>query len=120
MLSLSVGTALAYFNVRTAVPFKALFFAASIIPLIIPGILYTISWIFLASPPIGLLNAALEPVFGRAPFDIFTVWGMIWVEGLHLHPIVFLLMVAAFRSMDPSLEESALMCGATRIQTLPR
>ncbi len=49
-LSLAVGTALAYFNVRTDVPFKGLFFAASIIPLIIPGILYTIAWIFLASP----------------------------------------------------------------------
>lgn len=118
VLSLSVGTTLAYLNVRTAVPFKALFFAASIVPLIIPGILYTISWIFLASPQIGLLNAALEPVFGSAPFDIFTIWGMIWVEGLHSSPIVFLLMVAAFRSMDPSLEESALMSGATRIQTL--
>ena len=114
MLSLVVGTGLAYFNVRTDVPFKSLFFAASIIPLIIPGILYTIAWIFLASPDIGLINSALEPIFGGAVVDIFTVWGMIWVEGLHLSPLVFLLMVAAFRSMDPSLEESALMSGASR------
>lgn len=116
LLSLVVGTGLAYLNVRTDVPFKPLFFAASIIPLIIPGILYTIAWIFLASPEIGLLNKALEPIFGSGAIDIFTVWGMIWVEGLHLSPIVFLLMVAAFRSMDPSLEESALMSGATRLQ----
>lgn len=117
ILALCVGTALAYLNVRTDVPFKALFFAASIIPLIIPGILYTISWILLASPDIGLLNKVIEPVFGDTiVLDVFTVWGMIWVEGLHLSPIVFLLMVAAFRSMDPSLEESALMCGASRWQ----
>jgi iron(III) transport system permease protein len=114
MLSLVIGTGLAYLNVRTDVPFKSLFFAASIIPLIIPGILYTIAWIFLASPDIGLINSALEPIFGGAVVDIFTVWGMIWVEGLHLSPLVFLLMVAAFRSMDPSLEESALMSGASR------
>jgi iron(III) transport system permease protein len=120
LLSLAVGTALAYFNVRTDVPFKALFFAASIIPLIIPGILYTIAWIFLASPTIGLLNSLLEPLFGPGTFDIFTVWGMIWVEGLHLSPIAFLFMVAAFRSTDPSLEESSLMSGATRIQTFRR
>jgi iron(III) transport system permease protein len=120
ILSLVVGTSLAYLNVRTDVPFKALFFAASIIPLIIPGILYTISWILLASPDIGLLNAFLAPVFGDALFDVFTVWGMIWVEGLHLSPIVFLLMVAAFRSMDPSLEESALMSGASRWTVLRR
>jgi iron(III) transport system permease protein len=120
VLALVVGTALAYLNVRTDVPFKALFFAASIIPLIIPGILYTIAWIFLASPEIGLLNKALEPILGAGFFDVFTIWGMIWVEGLHLSPIVFLLMVAAFRSMDPSLEESALMCGASRWQVLRR
>ena len=117
-LSLTVGTTLAYLNVRTDVPFKALFFAASIVPLIIPGVLYTISWIFLASPDIGLLNAALAPIIGSAPFDIFTIWGMIWVEGLHSSPIVFLLMVAAFRAMDPALEESALMSGASRLQTI--
>ncbi len=120
LLSLTVGTGLAYFNVRTDVPFKALFFAASIIPLIIPGILYTIAWIFLASPTIGLLNAVLEPVLGPGTFDIFTIWGMIWVEGLHLSPIAFLFMVAAFRSTDPSLEESSLMSGATRVQTFRR
>lgn len=120
VLSLVVGTALAYFNVRTDVPFKALFYAASIVPLIIPGILYTIAWIFLASPQIGMLNAFLEPLLGPGTFNIFTVWGMIWVEGLHLSPIVFLFMVAAFRSTDPALEESALMSGATRIQTFRR
>lgn len=113
-LSLVLGTGLAYLNVRTDVPFKALFFAASIIPLVIPGILYTISWILLGSPDIGLLNVFLAPIFGGPVIDVFTIWGMIWVEGLQLSPIVFLLMVASFRSMDPSLEESALMSGATR------
>lgn len=120
VLSLTVGTTLAYLNVRTAVPFKALFFAASIVPLIVPGILYTVSWIFLASPQIGLLNSLFEGLTGGTPFNIFSIWGMIWVEGLHSSPIVFLLMVAAFRSMDPSLEESALMSGASRLQTLRR
>lgn len=114
VVSLVIGTGLAYLNVRTDVPFKALFFAASIIPLVIPGILYTIAWILLGSPDIGLINHYLEPIFGRAVIDVFNVWGMIWVEGLQLSPIVFLLMVASFRSMDPSLEESALMSGASR------
>lgn len=121
VLSLAIGTSLAYLQVRTDVPFKALFFAAAIVPLIIPGILYTISWIFLASANIGVLNSFVGPLTGGAvTLDVFTIWGMIWVEGLHSSPIVFLLMVAAFRSMDPSLEESALMSGATRPQVLRR
>src|SRR2546421_658295 len=45
-----------------------------------------------------------------------TMPGIIWVEGLHYSPMSFLLMTAAFRSMDPSLEESALMSGASILQ----
>src|SRR5438876_10252980 len=46
--------------------------------------------------------------------------GMIWVDGLHYSPMAFLLMSAAFRAMDPSLEESATMSGASVWQVLWR
>jgi iron(III) transport system permease protein len=48
------------------------------------------------------------------------MWGMIWVDGLHYSPMAFLLMTAAFRAMDPSLEESATMSGANVFQVLWR
>ena len=41
---------------------------------------------------------------------------MIWVDGLHYSPMAFLLMTAAFRAMDPALEESAMMSGASVFQ----
>jgi iron(III) transport system permease protein len=119
VLAVVLGTALAYLTVRTNVPFKKLIFTASLVPLIIPGILHTIAWIFLASPDIGLFNKILEPFLGEGFLNVFSVWGMMFVEGLHLSPLVFLLMFAAFRSMDPSLEESALMSGA-RLPTVLR
>jgi len=119
LLSVFLGTSLAYLTVRTNVPFKGLIFAASLVPLIVPGILHTIAWIFLASPRVGVFNKILEPIFGPGTFNIFSIWGMMFVEGLHLSPLVFLLMYAAFRSMDPSLEESALMSGA-RLPTVLR
>ena len=114
VFAVTLGTLLAYLVVRTDVPFKPLMFAASLVPLIIPGILHTIAWIFLASPQIGVLNKwIINPVFDGRSFDIFSLGGMILVEGLHLSPLVFLLMVAAMRSMDPALEESAIMSGAS-------
>lgn len=119
ILSVTLGTSLAYLQARTDVPFKRLIFAASLVPLIIPGILHTVAWILLFSPRTGLFNAWLEPVFGPEAFDIFSMQGMILIEGLHLSPLVFLLMSAAFRSMDPSLEESGLMSGA-RMRTVVR
>ncbi|MGI5133441.1 MULTISPECIES: ABC transporter permease [unclassified Streptomyces] len=120
-LALVLGTALAYVQVRTDTPFKGLFFAASLVPLIVPGILYATSWIFLGDPSSGLLNSLVfKPLFGSSPVNIYSVWGMIWVQGLHLAPVAFLLMVAAFRAMDPSLEESAAMSGANRLTVLRR
>lgn len=121
VLALVVGTALAYVQVRTDTPFKGLFFAASMVPLIVPGILYATSWIFLADPETGLLNSLVfKPLFGTSPVNIYSVWGMIWVQGLHHAPVAFLLMVAAFRAMDPSLEESASMSGAGTWTVLKR
>src|SRR5712671_4136845 len=114
-LSLAVGTSLAWMNERTNTPFKTLFFALAIIPLVIPGILFTVSWIMLASPKIGLVNLALQKLFDTdAVFvNVYTMAGMIWVDGLHYSPMAFLLMTAAFRSMDPALEEQAAMSGAS-------
>ena len=117
-----IGTTLAWINERTNTPFKSLFFALALIPLVIPGILFTISWILLASPKIGIINLTLMYWFNlsTAPFNIYSMAGMIWVDGLHYSPAAFLLMTAAFRAMDPSLEESAMMSGANVFQVLWR
>lgn len=107
-----VGTALAFLLTRTNVPFKGVGFLISVLPLIIPGLLNTIAWVILASPRSGYLNRLIEPVVGPEFFDIFSMGGMIFVQGVDQAPLAFLLMMAAFRGMDPSLEECALVCGA--------
>jgi iron(III) transport system permease protein len=120
LLAFALGTLLAWMNERTNTPFKSLFFALSIIPLIIPGILFTVAWILLGSPKIGLVNLALQNLFDtNAVFiNVYSLGGMIWVDALHYSPMAFLLMTAAFRSMDPALEESAVMSGASVPQVL--
>src|SRR6266478_4946147 len=118
LLAFCIGTLLAWMNERTNTPFKGLFFALSVIPLIIPGILFTVAWILLGSPKIGLVNLALQRLFDTdAVFvNIYSLAGMVWVDGLHYSPVAFLLMTAAFRAMDPALEESAIMSGANVLQ----
>ncbi len=122
VFALTLGTLLAWMNERTNTPFKSLFYALSIIPLVIPGILFVVSWIMLASPKIGLINLVLRGLFDTdyTFVDVYSLPGMIIVDGLHYAPIAFLLMTAAFRSMDPSLEESAMMSGASTWQIASR
>ncbi|MEP6976614.1 MAG: iron ABC transporter permease [Thermoleophilia bacterium] len=101
------GTLTAYLVVRTDVPGRRLLFLGSVAPLVIPGVLYTVAWIFLASPRAGLLNAI--PGVG---LNVYSGPGMVLAEGFHLAPLVFLLMAAAFTSVDPALEEAATLSGA--------
>jgi len=118
-ISFLIGTYLAWINERTNTPLKKLFMVMSLIPFIIPGILSTIAWILLLSPKIGLINLAVKGLLGleSAPFNIYSMGGMVWAEGIHLYPLVFLLMSAAFRNMDTSLEEAALTAGSSTFTT---
>jgi iron(III) transport system permease protein len=113
-VSFVAGTLLAWLNARTNTPLRRLFFGLSLVPLIVPGVLFVVAWILLGSPRIGLVNVALRRLFATdAVFvDVYSLWGMVAIDGLHHVPIAFLMMSAAFRAMDPSLEESALMSGA--------
>ncbi|HEV7662254.1 MAG TPA: iron ABC transporter permease, partial [Chloroflexota bacterium] len=117
-----IGTTLAWIIERTDTPFRRIFYTVAIIPIIVPGIVTTIAWLFLLSPQIGWINSMARAAFGlEGPlFNVYTLPGMMWVEGLGASPLVFLLMSAALKSMDPSLEESASVNGANWFVTLRR
>ncbi len=122
LVSSIIGTYLAWISERTNTPLKKLFTVMALIPFIIPGILSTIAWILLLSPKIGLINLVIKDLLGleSAPFNIYSMGGMVWAEAIHLYPLVFLLMSAAFRNMDTSLEEAALTAGSSTFKTFRR
>lgn len=113
--SLLIGLALAWITVRTNAPFKALFELTAIIPNVLPGLLVAISWVFLLNPTNGLLNAVCEHLIGIRPFNIYSVWGLIWVEGLITAPVAYLILAAALKGMDPALEEAAKVSGSSEV-----
>ncbi len=114
LVALTMGTLLAWIVERTNTPFKNLAYLSAFTSFAIPGIIKVIGWIMLLGPENGLINVWLRDLLGlkASPFNIFTLTGMIVVEGVVWAPVVFLFMAAPFRSMDPSLEESASMSGA--------
>ena len=120
LVSFVIGTTLAWIIERTDTPLRRFFYTVAIVPIIVPGIVTTIAWLFLLSPQIGWINSMARAAFGLdGPlFNVYTLPGMMWVEGLGASPLVFLLMSAALKSMDPSLEESASVSGANWFATL--
>jgi iron(III) transport system permease protein len=113
---------LAYLNTRTDIPFKFLFKIISIIPMMIPHLLFSVSWALLLNPSNGMMNIVLKNVFSldSAPFNIYSLQGMILVEGLLDLPIAYLIIAPAMASFDVALEESSRVFGAGTLRTLFR
>lgn len=111
---IAMAAGLAWLVERTNIPGKVWIYAGVPMTLAMPGMLQSMAWVLLASPRIGFINKGIMEVFGlsEAPFNIYTMSGMIFIEGLRVVPTAFLMLVPLLRSMDPTLEEAAAMSGA--------
>jgi iron(III) transport system permease protein len=107
---------------RTDLPARELIFSLIIAPMAMPGMLAAIAWVFLLDPTVGMLNLIARAVPGvemtRGPFNIYTLGGMVLVEGLRMVPTLFLMISGPFRAMDPSLEEASRVAGRSGPRTL--
>jgi len=118
-VSLAMATIFAWLLERTDMPGRNIAWVLMLLPIAMPGMLSSMAWILLLSPKIGLVNIVTRGTLSlvgidlaTGPFNIFSLWGMIFVEGIRGSTTLFLMMVAAFRLMDPSLEEAATISGA--------
>ncbi len=114
-LSVFLALTLAWITVRTNAPFRKLLELTAVIPNIMPSLLVAISWVLLLNPSNGILNELARSSFGIAPFNVYSLSGLIFVEALVLSPLAFLIIAAALRGMDPALEESARTLGSSEV-----
>ena len=117
LVSFTLGMFLAWVVNRTNTPLARLINVITLGRIVIPGILITVAWIFIASPSIGILNAMIGV---RGFFNVYSFWGMVWVHALEMTPLAYLLLAAALQSMDPRLEEASAAAGAGHWTTLFR
>jgi iron(III) transport system permease protein len=119
-LAIVLGFGLAFLYARTDAPLRSLSMATALVPLILPGILNTVSWLFLASPRIGILNAIAQTLTTLRPFNVYSLPGMVFVQAMHVAPTAFIMAVATFTSMDPAMEEAAVSSGAGSLTAFRR
>jgi iron(III) transport system permease protein len=122
LLATVLAVVLAYLNTRTDIPFKSLFGVLSIVPMMIPHLLFAVSWALLLNPSNGIINVVLRDVFSlsHSPFNVYSLPGMVMVEGLLNMPIAYLIIAPAMMSFDVALEESSRVFGAGTWRTLLR
>ena len=105
---------------RSDIPAKGFMRALFTIPYMFPPFFGAMAWDLLLSGRAGYVNRWLMSMFHlkQAPFNINSLWGIIFVECSYYFPFVFMQVVSAFERMDPTLEESARIAGAKQSQVI--
>ena len=122
LVAISFAVPLVWLLMRTDLPFKGTIYVLMTVGILIPVFLRTIAWILLLSPRIGLVNQWAIQLFDldHPLVSLYNIPGMAFIQGVSFVPAAFFMMAAAYRTMDPSLEEAAYTSGVSKFQTFLR
>ena len=110
-----LGISIAWIVTRTNTPLKRFIEIMIIVPFFLSPFMGAVAWSILLAPKVGILSMFFEKIpFIGAP-NIFSIYGIVWVMGLYYTPYIFLFASSALKSMDPSLEEAAIISGMSPI-----
>ena len=123
-ITMTIAILFAWLIERTDMPFRNLAWSLILIPMAIPGVLFALGWALLLAPKTGSMNLMLRAgleLFGvhltHGPLNIYSLGGLIFLDGLRGVTTIFLMVVGSFRMMDPSLEEAARVSKAGTLGT---
>lgn len=126
LISLVLGTCMAWIVTRTNIPGRNLFETLNLVPFFMSPYVGALAWVFLVAPYSGLLQNAAQDLLGISLtwLNIYSRVGVIWVLSLFYTPYVYLLVLSPLRQMDATLEDAARVHGASlwssvRLITLP-
>ena len=122
LIALVFAVPLVWLLNRTDIPFKNTIYVLMTVGILVPVFLRTIAWILLLSPRIGLINQWATQLFGldHPLISLYNIPGMAFIQGVSFVPSAFFMLAAAYRTMDPSLEEAAYTSGVSKFQTFVR
>jgi iron(III) transport system permease protein len=120
-IALVVGWVMAWIVERTNAPLKGLAYVTAIISLGTPYILYVSAWLLVFGKA-GPVNQLYRTLSGSTDvlINIYSMPGMVLVEGFLWSPLAFLLVGATLRNANPELEEAARVSGAGVWATIAR
>lgn len=120
LFTLLIGVPMGYFVARVEMPYKKLIFSLGILPIVTPAFVGAFTWVILLGRQ-GVVRYAVNKVLGLVGLSlppIYGLFGIIFTMTLTYLPFVFLLSYGAFKSINPLLEESAMIMGAVNSRIL--
>ncbi len=119
IMAVLLGFTLAWILTRTQVPGRALLERLMELPYYMTPLVGALAWGILAGPKTGFINQIghMAGITGDI-VDVYTPMGIAWVMALFEGTVAFVMIGAAMKSMDSSLEEAARVAGAGRLRVI--
>ncbi len=118
VMAVFFGFLQAWILTRTAIPGRARLERLMQLPYYMTPLIGALSWGVLLGPKTGLVNQVWRSIgFSSDLFNIYSPWGIAWVMALFEGTVAFVMISASMKSMDPSLEESSRVLGASKLRT---
>lgn len=119
LLTLVIGMPGAYVFARYEFPGKALLRAMAGVPFVMPTVVVAVAFGALLGPR-GLLNQALQAVFGLAtpPIQLGGLAAVLLAHVFYNYTVVLRLVGGFWANLDPRLEQAAAVLGASRRRAL--
>ena len=121
VLSALLGVPLAFLFNRRDFPGRRVLGALAALPVLLPPLVGTISFLFLYGES-GFFTRALQDAMGleEAPWRLTGAWAVLLVHAYTMYVYFYLFTAAALARLDAAYEEAAAALGAGRWTTLRR
>jgi iron(III) transport system permease protein len=121
VLAVIFGFLQAWILTRTNIPGRQRLERLMELPYYMTPLIGALAWGVLLGPKTGLVNQAWRSLGAPGDlFNIYSAYGIAWVMALFEGTVAFVMISAAMKSMDPSLEESSRVLGAGKLRTALR
>jgi len=118
VMAILIGFTLAWILTRTNVPGRERLERLLELPYYMTPLVGALAWAVLAAPKSGFFNQLWHYVGGTGDVvDVYSMFGIAWIMALFEGTVAFVMISASMKSMDPALEESARVMGASKLRT---
>ncbi|HEV3494016.1 MAG TPA: iron ABC transporter permease [Reyranella sp.] len=118
VMAILIGFTLAWILTRTNVPGRDKLERLMELPYYMTPLVGALAWAVIAGPKSGFVNQLWKGAGGGGDLvDVYTHFGIAWVMALFEGTVAFVMIAASMKSMDPALEESARVMGASKLRT---
>ncbi len=111
-IAIPLGGVLAFLMTRTDLPGRRWLEPLLLVPIFLSPVVIAFGYV-VAVGPVGFFTLWVKQLVGFAPWNLYSLGGLVVIAGLTHVPHVYLYTASSLKAMNPEVEEAARTAGAS-------